>query len=231
MQLHGDNVASGIWIYLSCPKQHDACSPGTIAAYADQNRLFWKNHYTVFCPLFFQQDSMSKSMDNVRSDPREQEIMDNYWGNQGYTFFHETYHYGGSVSDPRTGDYCYKAEACWEMAADTSKSTGWAMVNADSYTLEATAIYMQQYFKTPRPAVPRKYTIALDQPTNATNTTTQRPPGPFSDPSKAPPQPTSIFTALNDVPTDLFGDVAGDSISSQDWKPGSKWEVISGPPL
>lgn len=124
MTLHTDNVASGIWIYLSCPKQHDACSPGTIAASADANRIFWKNHYTVFCPLFFNKDSFSKSLDNVRNNVNEQMIMDNYWGNQGYTFFHETYHYGGSVSDPRTGDDCYQAEACWEMAADKYRGTG-----------------------------------------------------------------------------------------------------------
>lgn len=39
--LHTDNVHSGVWIYLSCPKVHDACSPGTIAGSKDQSRGFW----------------------------------------------------------------------------------------------------------------------------------------------------------------------------------------------
>lgn len=49
--------------------------------------------------------------------------MDNYWGNQGYSFFHEIYHYGGTVSVPQTEDRCYGAADCWEMAADPHRST------------------------------------------------------------------------------------------------------------
>lgn len=159
--LHTDNVANGVWIYLSCLKVPDMCSPGTIAASADESRIFWKNHYTVFCPLFFKRDSMDVNLSKVGGNTNEQQIMENFWGNQGYTFFHESYHYGGTVSQPRTADYCYGAEACWEMAADRKRSTGYAYMTADSYSLMAMAMYAQQYFKTPHPPVPRRYTFVL----------------------------------------------------------------------
>jgi hypothetical protein len=108
---------------MSCPKQHEACTPGTIAGSRDESRFFWKNHYTIFCPPFFRRDSLSVSLSRVANDQNEQEIMDNYWGNQGYSFFHEIYHYGGTVSVPRTEDRCYGAADCWEMAADPHRST------------------------------------------------------------------------------------------------------------
>jgi len=119
--LHTDSVQSGVWIYISCPKKHEECSPGTIAASQDQHRFFWINHVTLFCPLFFERDSMTKALDKVQNNPREQVIMENYWGNQGYTFLHETYHYGNSVAQPRTGDECYGPLDCWKLAAGIPK--------------------------------------------------------------------------------------------------------------
>jgi hypothetical protein len=52
---------------------------------------------------------------------------------------------------------------CWEMAADSNKGTKWAYQTAGSYTMEATAIYVQQTQKLPHPPVPREYTITLDE--------------------------------------------------------------------
>ena len=81
------------------------------------------NHFTIFCPPFFTKNSLGASLAAVSNSSHEQQIMDNYWGNQGYSFFHATYHYGGTVSQPRTGDYCYQAAQCWEMAADRQQGT------------------------------------------------------------------------------------------------------------
>ena len=122
--LYLQNAPGHTYIYFSCPKQHDACTPGTIAASSDSLGFFWSNHYTLFCPKFWNMDSMSVSLSRVANNKNEQMIMDNYWGNQGYTLFHETYHYKNTVSQPRTADWCYKADACWEMAADSHKGTG-----------------------------------------------------------------------------------------------------------
>jgi len=177
---------------------------------------------------------MAVSFGNVANNADEQSIMDNYWGNQGYTFLHESYHYGGSVSQPRTADYCYGAAGCWEMAADVGKSTGWTYQTADSYTLEATAIYAQQYFGTPHPPVPRKYTIALSQ-TNTTdfsqaaNPSNSTPPSGFADVSTAPAQPVLYYKSLTDVPQDLFNSTNDISVATS--KPSSQWKVMFGPPL
>ncbi len=67
---------------------------------------------------------MSTSLGRVQNDKNEQMIMDNYWGNQGFTVYHETYHFKNTVSQPRLKDIEYKAESCWDMAADVHKGTG-----------------------------------------------------------------------------------------------------------
>jgi hypothetical protein len=67
---------------------------------------------------------MTVSLGRVEGDVNEQQIMENYWANQGYTFFHESYHYGGTVSQPRAADWCYKPEDCWDMALNTRRGTG-----------------------------------------------------------------------------------------------------------
>lgn len=58
-------------------------------------------------------------------------------------------------SGPRTGDYAYKAEGCWKLSRDSS--TYYAGFNADSYAMDATAIYVQQYYSLDTPPVPRRY--------------------------------------------------------------------------
>lgn len=77
-KLHTSDVGSGVYIYLSCPKQNQECSPSTIAASADQHRVFWINHVTIFCPLFFTKDTMTTSLARVRGSVGEQQIMENY---------------------------------------------------------------------------------------------------------------------------------------------------------
>lgn len=57
--------------------------------------------------------------------------------------------------NPRTGDYAYKAEGCWNLSRDSS--TYYAGFNADSYAMDATAIYVQQYYSLDSPPVPRRY--------------------------------------------------------------------------
>lgn len=51
----------------------------------------------------------------------------------------------GLVSLPRTDDYAYRAQGANDLAKD--KGTWWATENADSYHLDAMAIYVQQQYR------------------------------------------------------------------------------------
>jgi hypothetical protein len=93
-------------------------------------------------------DQMSKYANN----PYEQKVMENFHLNRGQIMFHETWHYKNLVSSPRTSDYAYQAQPVWDLAKD--KGTNWAYVNADSYALDAVAIYVQQYYKSSMSPVP-----------------------------------------------------------------------------
>lgn len=57
---------------------------------------------------------------------------------------HEIWHLKDLISKPQTKDYVYEAQNCWNLAKD--KGTWWATENADSYTMDALAIYVQQHF-------------------------------------------------------------------------------------
>ena len=71
--------------------------------------------------------------------------------------YHESWHYGG-VSRPRTLDYCYGLQDCWNMARE--KGTGWAYVNAESYALDAVASYVKLKFNLDMAPVPEEQLAA-----------------------------------------------------------------------
>lgn len=70
--------------------------------------------------------------------------MENFSGSKGGIMYHELWHLD-MVSKPKTGDYAYQPEVCWNMSRD--RGTWWASENADSYHMDAVAIYVQQYYK------------------------------------------------------------------------------------
>lgn len=79
---------------------------------------------------------------------------------RGQIMFRETWHYKNLVSSPRTGDYAYQARSVWDMAK--KRGTSWSYVNADSYALDAVAIYVQQYYKSSMSPVPWRELSELD---------------------------------------------------------------------
>lgn len=96
------------------------------------------------------------------------------------------------------------------------------------------AIYAQQYFKTPGPPVPRKYTDALTQLNDprynlAANPSNSTPPTEPDDVDTAPAQPTQYYKALDSVPEDLFNTT--DNINVQGTNLDPRWKVLVGPPV
>lgn len=100
------------------------------------------------------------------------------------------------------------------------------------------AIYAQQYFKTERPPVPRKYTIALSSAnasliqaaaSAAANPSNSTPPLVPNNVTAALPLPTQYYKVLDSVPQDLFNSTNGVTITGTNVP--SQWKIMVGPPL
>lgn len=89
---------------------------------------------------------------------------------------------------------------------------------------------MQQLFKTPRPAVPRKYTISLTQASDTTDPGKPSWNDELGNPISAAPLPTAVYKALGDGDAnDLFSTT--NDISNPNSVPGAQWKIMVGPPL
>jgi hypothetical protein len=174
-QLFSDNAQPKEYIYWYCFDWGNHCGPLVQAYSWDSNGLFWSNHYTVFCPPFFnERKTLAKQILDNEGEIHKQKVMEYFQLNRGQIMFHEIWHYGRLVSSPRTTDYRYQAQASWELARDDG--TAYAYVNADSYALDAVAIYVQQHYKSSMSPVPVKElskfdaaaAAAVEQPPNDT---------------------------------------------------------------
>ncbi|KAH7383540.1 hypothetical protein BKA64DRAFT_160898 [Cadophora sp. MPI-SDFR-AT-0126] len=142
------------YIYWYCYDYANKCDPGTVAYSWSSFYIGWRNHYTAFCPIFESIWTLDDAIRNAESSYHRQRIMENFETNRGQVMLHEVYHYT-VVSNPRTGDYAYRADASWNISRDGG--TWWAFENADSYALDAVAIYVQQHFSQSEPPIPQRY--------------------------------------------------------------------------
>ncbi|KAF2036387.1 hypothetical protein EK21DRAFT_84076 [Setomelanomma holmii] len=74
---------------------------------------------------------------------------------QSATFFHETMHMSQLVTSPRAGDKARGGQAVYELAR--SGNTDYAVYNADSWQVTATAIIAQKAFNLEHPPYPVYY--------------------------------------------------------------------------
>jgi hypothetical protein len=83
-----------------------------------------------------------------------QTTMDYWRPVRARSIFHETYHWGTTVSNPRCLDYAYKPLAITNLAvSDQTKSA----TNAESWAQAAMAIYLQKTFHLSDPPLPEGY--------------------------------------------------------------------------
>lgn len=144
-------------------------------------------------------------MDKHADNKNEQKVMENFYLTRGQIMFHEIWHYKTLVSSPRTGDYAYKAQGTWDLAKN--KGTSWSYVNADSYALDAVAIYVQQYYKSSMSPVPFRELAGLDP--GAAAATTQ------------PPDDNAVALTFTDTPPGWVG-----PLSNTDSPDTSIWEEV-----
>jgi len=160
-KVFSNDPPSGEYIYWYCYDYGNECSPGTVAYSWSSIYFLWRNHYTVFCPgLAPKIESLATQINRAAGSVDAQRVMENFQTNAGEVMFHEIWHYT-MVSQPRTEDYAYRAQDTWDLAKN--RGTDYAYVNADSYALDAVAIYVQQHFSNSMSPIPSKeYNSAND---------------------------------------------------------------------
>ena len=206
-KLYGNNAPKHDYIYWYCYDYGNTCTEGVQAYSWDSPGLFWSNHYTVFCDPFYDRSTLGDQIAKYANNKNEQKVMENFHLSRGQIMFHETWHYKTLVSSPRTDDYAYQAQGVWDLAKN--KGTSYAYVNADSYALDAVAIYVQQHYKSSMSPVPWRELAKLDaEAAGATSqpaddnakavTFTDKPPGwaePLSDTDSPDP---SVWEEVHD---------------------------------
>jgi hypothetical protein len=164
-RIHYSAVASEplfTYAYFYC-KEEDASSNKhvcrdnqNVTAYTWDNRgWFWTNHMIVFCPLFFDERNMTSLFTKVlqaNGKPEMQNTMDYWRPVRARTLFHETYHWETTVSVPRCLDKGYTPQQVVDLARDHEDL---AVINAESYTQAAMAVYLQKEFGLSMPPTPR----------------------------------------------------------------------------
>ncbi|EPE28892.1 Metalloproteases (zincins), catalytic [Glarea lozoyensis ATCC 20868] len=144
-------------------KNDDTCDKAKVYAkswfwYPEDEDLAIKIHHTVFCDRFFWQPGLQSTVDRLKTKPmRDQLIIDNAVGVSAVTMLHEIYHYRDMIVYPSTTDYAYGALKCHELATKAGGGTELAYRNAESYAIDALAIYLQQTLQLGFPPISRKY--------------------------------------------------------------------------
>ena len=83
-----------------------------------------------------------------------QEVMENFQTNQAQIIFHQLCYFQNLITNPQADDdnNAYGAEEAWNLTR--KYQTEHAMKNADSYALDAMAIFLQRSYKLNIPPVP-----------------------------------------------------------------------------
>lgn len=144
-RLFSSNAPRLDFIYFYCTDWQNHCDTSVAAyTYSDLGWV-WNNHYIAFCAPWFKMDSLATVMDRYKTSKDKQKVMEYFQRTSGGILFHEIWHMEDLVSSPQTKDHAYQAQPVWDLAKD--KGTWWATENADSYHLDAIAIYVQQFYK------------------------------------------------------------------------------------
>ncbi|KAJ5600696.1 hypothetical protein N7450_001763 [Penicillium hetheringtonii] len=138
------------------------CSePGTSAYTWDDPGKFWSAHYVVFCPQFFSSSmtSLAAAVEAADGDAVVQRTIDYWKPIRARALFHETYHWKDTVSVPRCLDWARYPSAITKLARVDQEN---AATNAESWTLAALSIFLQQVFHLDSPPAPMQAKSASD---------------------------------------------------------------------
>jgi hypothetical protein len=136
---------------LLCPVENDnGFQPYASSSYEGLTRSgrYFDQQVVMWCPTFWDLPIMEEMLNRHASNQHKQIKMDNFALSTASIMLHETWQFG-IVSNPRTLDYAYYADSTYQLARTVGATM--AYVNAHLYTLDAVAIYTQQYYRSPTP--------------------------------------------------------------------------------
>ena len=136
-----------------------AKNPKRLAYTFDDLGVLWSAHYLVLCPEFFSDEltSLAHLVERGRVKPDLVVIINRWWTARAGIIFHETYHWAKTVARPRLNrkPEVYSAKEVYDLAR--KENTEGAKTNAQSWTLAAIAMFVQQTFNLRFPPVPKEY--------------------------------------------------------------------------
>jgi len=125
-------------------------------------------HYVVFCPkTFFNTTkvvSLAKRTEEANGNPELQRVINPWRATRARILFHETYHWEHTVSQPKCipkkgEEEIYTPEEVVQLAKE--KNIAESRINAESWTLAAVAMYIQDKWGLSDPPVPANAPNAL----------------------------------------------------------------------
>ncbi|EPE24112.1 hypothetical protein GLAREA_07962 [Glarea lozoyensis ATCC 20868] len=156
-------VSTDEFIYWYCEDSDTKCRPGQISgvtsnAFESRTSAYHNAHTTIWCSEFFNIGTLKDQTDFYFESESNHTIIDNFDINRGTIMLHEIWKYEHLVCHPRTHPEKLfiqedRADQIWDLASH--EGTKSAYVTADSYTMDALAVYLQQLFSSAIPAVPR----------------------------------------------------------------------------
>lgn len=96
--MFGNNAQAGEYIYWYCHDQSNSCNEGVQAYTWHRAGFFWSNHYTVFCPPFYDRQTLGDQIGKFANQEHEQKVMENFQLSRAQIMFHEVWHYENLVS-------------------------------------------------------------------------------------------------------------------------------------
>ncbi|EPE24911.1 hypothetical protein GLAREA_11492 [Glarea lozoyensis ATCC 20868] len=221
-------------IYWTCEDVEKKCEPNQISGKTHNDEegvsAYPNCHTTIWCPGFFGLELLEEQIQRYRGDELAMSLIDNFAINAGTVKFHEVYKYEWLVSFPalKPDDFIQgndRAGKVWNFArteAPGGGGTKYAYITADSYVMDALAIFVYQSYGTEYPPIPKAvrnladpppgydseprppaytYTIAIDpNPPSSTSTTTLDPNTSSSTSSQPDPNPSSYTSTTTPNP-------------------------------
>ena len=145
-------------------KKTSECGPSTTAYTFDDLGTLWSAHYVVFCPKFWgdSMSSLAQLVEEGKNDSTLQGVMNPWRYARARSLFHETYHWGTTVSQPKCNRRPEKYTPKDVVDLAKNGNTKEARLNAESWAQAAMAMYLQQTFNLKSPPVPQPENPIID---------------------------------------------------------------------
>jgi hypothetical protein len=158
-QLYNGRIGENQYIYWWCHDPGAGCQSDkrgrtTIASsWVSKDSSVRESYHTVWCGKFFEAETLGDQITRAEHIIGEQVVLDTFDSNSAVAMFRETFHFEILVGSPAIKDFAYHAGETYQLAKKSG--TKKAYINADSYAMDALAIYVQQKFQLSSPPLPR----------------------------------------------------------------------------